>query len=294
MIIPESELIINPDGTIFHLRMKPEHLASKVILVGDPDRVKQISSFFDAILYEGSNREFVWKTGVYNNNHITVLSTGIGTDNIDIVLTELDALANIDFKKRTVKRKKQSLIIVRLGTSGTIQANIPVDSWLISQKAIGMDGLLYYYNNNNMVRDIDFENKIMEYIFRNNLFAMPNVVDGDKGLIAKLVHPSMFHGVTISATGFYGPQGREVRLKNTYPSFNEKIAKFEYKGLKITNYEMECSAIYGLSALMGHKAVTICVIIANRPAGTFSKDYNVPMKKLIEHVLNAITSNNYG
>jgi len=288
MKIPESELIINPDGSIFHLHIKPEQLASTVILVGDPGRVKKISEYFEEITFEGENREFVWKTGTYNKRCFTVLSTGIGTDNIDIVLTELDALVNVDFETRTIKPEKKSLTIVRIGTSGALQEDIPVDCWLLSEKAIGTDGLLNYYDGRNEVCDLNFEKTFTESVKWDKTYPAPYVINGNDSLISKLMHPSVVKGVTITASGFYGPQGRIVRLQTTQPDLNDNISKFEYKGMRITNFEMECSAIYGLSALLGHKAVTICVIIANRIAGKFSKDYNIPMKKLIEHILNSL------
>lgn len=289
MKIPESELIINPDGSIFHLHIKPEQLASTVILVGDPGRVRKISEYFDEINFEGENREFVWKTGKYKNHSFTALSTGIGTDNIDIVLTELDALVNVDFESRTIKKEKKSLTIVRIGTSGSLQADIPVDGWLISEKVIGFDGLLNFYAGRNEICDLDFEKAFTESVKWNPTFPAPYVVDADDSLVLKMKHPSAVKGVTISAPGFYGPQGRIVRLNTANPDLNEKISNFEYKGKRITNFEMECSAIYGLSALLGHNAVTICVIIANRIAGKFSKDYNIPMKKLIEHILDSLS-----
>ena len=290
MRIAESELIINPDGSIFHLHIKPGQVASTIILVGDPGRVHKISSFFDEILYQGENREFVWKTGTYKKTLFTVLSTGIGTDNIDIVLTELDALVNVDFETRTVKDKKQSLKIIRIGTSGSLQADIPVDSLLISEKAMGFDGLLNYYDGRNKVCDLEFESEFVKYVNLNPLYAAPYVIDADNELVSKLKNDSVIMGVTISAPGFYAPQGRIVRLQLAQPNLNEKITNFEFKGKKITNFEMECSAIYGLSALLGHKAATVCVIIANRFAGTFSKNYEIPMKKLIVHVLDSFVS----
>ena len=289
MRIAESELIINPDGSIFHINMKPNELASNVILVGDPGRVKMVSEYFDQIFFEGENREFVWKTGTYNNKDFTVLSTGIGTDNIDIVLTELDALVNVDFETRTIKKEKKSLTFVRIGTSGSLQEYIPVDSWLMTEKAIGFDGLLNYYADRNKVCDLEFENKFTKSVDWNETFPSPYVINADSNLMSKLMHPSMIKGVTISASGFYGPQGRVVRLPLSTPNLNENISSFEHNRLKITNYEMECSAIYGLSALLGHKAATVCLIIANRLAGTFSKNYKVPMKKLVEHVLNSLS-----
>ena len=288
MRIAESELIINSDGSIFHLHIKPGQLASTVILVGDPGRVEMISQYFDKIIYQGENREFVWKTGTYNKKEFTILSTGIGTDNIDIVLNELDALVNIDFETRTIKQELKSLNIVRIGTSGSLQADIPVDSWLISEKVIGFDGLLNYYAGRDEISDLEFEKAFTQSVEWKKTLPAPYVVDADKELVSKLKHSSSIKGVTISASGFYGPQGRVVRLPLAHSELNENISRFSYNGMKVTNFEMECSAIYGLSALLGHKAATVCVIIANRLAGTYSKDYNIPMKKLIEHVLESL------
>ncbi|MDR2927252.1 MAG: nucleoside phosphorylase [Cytophagaceae bacterium] len=289
MRIPESELIINPDGSIFHLHIKPEQLAPNIILAGDPGRIKMIADHFDKILYSGENREFVWKTGLYRGKEFTALSTGIGTDNIDIVLTELDALVNVDFETRTVKSEKQSLNIVRIGTSGSMQANIPVDTWLVSEKAIGFDGLLNFYDGRNDVCDLDFERVFTDAVGWKSALPAPYVIDADANLVAKLNHTSAVKGVTISAPGFYGPQGRVVRLQLSHPELNSNITRFNYQNRKITNFEMECSAIYGLSALLGHKAATVCVIIANRLAGKNSKDYNVPMRALVQHVLDVLS-----
>ena len=292
MKIADSELIINPDGSIFHLHIKPGQLASTVILVGDPGRVKKISGYFDEIIFQGENREFVWKTGVYNKHRFTVLSTGIGTDNIDIVLTELDAVMNVDFETRTVKEQKQSLNIVRIGTSGAMQSEIPVDGWLLSEQSIGFDGLLNYYAGRNEVCDLDFEKAFTKFVEWNSSLPSPYVNKANAEMVSKIMHPSIIKGITISASGFYGPQGRVVRLNLANPELNNKISIFEYNGKRITNFEMECSAIYGLSDLLGHKAVTICVVIANRKEGTFSKNYDIPMTKLIEHVLKSL-SNSY-
>lgn len=283
--IAESELIINPDGSIFHLHIKPEELAERIILVGDPGRVATIASYFDSVLYAGSNREFVWITGKFNAKLFTVLSTGIGTDNIDIVLTELDALVNIDFKTRSPKTERRSLQIVRIGTSGSLQADIPVDSWLLSQKAIGFDGLLNFYEGRDAVCDLAFEKAFVEASGWKPTLTSPYVINADKGLFEALEGPEVYSGVTISAPGFYGPQGRVVRLGLAMPDINDRISAFKYNDFRIANYEMECSAIYGLSALLGHRAATVCVIIANRLAGTYSKDYKKQVKLLIEYVL---------
>lgn len=287
--IADSELIINPDGSIFHLHIKPGQLANKVILVGDPGRVAMVKSFFDSIECENANREFVSATGSYKGKRITILSTGIGTDNIDIVLTELDALVNIDFATRTPKEEHTSLEIVRIGTSGSLQADLPVDSWLLSEAAIGFDGVLNYYARRNDVADLNFEHAFEEFVDWNPLLAKPYVVNAASQLVDRLRSDARIHiGTTISAPGFYGPQGRVVRLPLASPNLNERITAFRFNGRRVTNYEMECSCIYGLSLLLGHKAATVCAIIANRLAGQYSKDYKPVVKALVEHVLNNI------
>lgn len=283
--IAESELIINPDGSVFHLHIKPEELAHRVILVGDPGRVAMVGSFFDEVIYEGANREFVWKTGVFNKVMFTVLSTGIGTDNIDIVLNELDALVNIDFKTRLKKETHTPLQIVRIGTSGSLQEDLPVDSWLLSQKAIGFDGLLNFYDGRFKISDIPFEEAFVAHTGWLKNLPAPYVVKADSLLIDKLSSKQVTPGVTISAPGFYGPQGRVLRLPLALPQLNEKISSFKFENQIITNFEMECSAIYGLSALLGHKAATVCVIIANRWQGTYSKNYKQVVAQLVEYVL---------
>jgi len=287
--IPESELIINPDGSIFHLHIKPEELAENIILVGDPGRVDMVAGFFDSVLYRGSNREFVWKTGIFNNKLFTVLSTGIGTDNIDIVLNELDALVNIDFDSRIAKAQHKTLKIVRIGTSGSLQPDLPVDSWLLSEKAIGFDGLLNFYSRRNDVCDSEFEASFVESIGWLSDLTSPYVINADSTLLNALKGDEVNMGVTISAPGFYGPQGRVMRLPLAMPDINEKITAFSFGQRRVTNYEMECSAIYGLSALLGHRAATVCVIIANRLAGTYSEDYKKQVKLLVEYVLNSLS-----
>ncbi len=288
--IEESELIINPDGSVFHLHLKPGELAEYVILVGDPGRVKVVASFFEEIELERSNREFVSITGKYNGTRVSVVATGIGTDNIDIVVNELDALVNVDFETRQVKDTLTRLKLVRIGTSGSLQKDLPVDSCLLSEKAIGFDGLLNFYAKRNDVVDLDFESAFKEYMSWNPLLASPYVVDASSTLLEKLSNNGFRKGVTISAPGFYGPQGRVIRLGIADIDINEKISNFDYNSKIITNYEMECSAIYGLSKLLGHDAATVCAIIANRKAGEYSKDYKVVIKELIEKVLNSLLS----
>lgn len=287
--IEASELIINPDGSIFHLHLKPEDIAHNIILVGDPGRVELISSLFDSIELKKSNREFVSCTGTCNGQRLTVVATGIGTDNIDIVVNELDALVNIDFETRMVKEKHTSLNFVRIGTSGALQKDLPVDSWLLSEKAIGFDGLINFYARRNDVCDLAFENAFTDALKWNPQLTAPYVVNAAPELLDKLEGGKVVRGVTISAPGFYGPQGRELRLDIADKDINSKITGFNYQDYRVTNYEMECSAIYGLSALLGHQAATVCVIIANRLAGTASRDYKPVMKELIKHVLKGLT-----
>ncbi|MBS2213746.1 nucleoside phosphorylase [Carboxylicivirga mesophila] len=287
--IEASELIINPDGSIFHLHLKPEDIGRDIILVGDPGRVELISSLFDSIELRKANREFVSCTGTYNGKRLTVVATGIGTDNIDIVVNELDALVNIDFETRTVKPEHTQLNFVRIGTSGALQKDLPVDSWLLSEKAIGFDGLINFYARRNEISDLAFEKAFTDELNWNPLLTAPYVVDAAPSLLHKLDGGKVVRGVTISAPGFYGPQGRELRLDIADKYINAKITGFNYQDYRVTNYEMECSAIYGLSALLGHQAATVCVIIANRLAGTATKDYKPVMKQLIEHVVKGLT-----
>lgn len=283
--IPESELIINPDGSVFHLHLKPGQLAPKIILVGDPGRVNTVASFFDNIELEVENREFKTITGYFKGQRISVISTGIGTDNIDIVMNELDALVNIDFQTRFIKQEKTSLQIIRIGTSGGLHADIPVNSYVISERSIGFDGLLNFYRDRNLVCDLDFEQYFMDIVNWNSLLTKPYVVKASTDLVTKLESENTHKGTTISAPGFYGPQGRELRLKIVDPELNDKLAAFNYNGNIIANYEMESSAIAGLSALLGHNATTICLIIANRVRKEYSKDYKTHMHKLIQYVL---------
>jgi uridine phosphorylase len=287
--IKSSELIINPDGSVFHLHLKPEHLADTVILVGDPGRVELVASYFDHVELTISNREFVTKTGTYQGKRFSVLSTGIGTDNIDIVVNELDALVNIDLEKRTPKKEHKSLNLIRIGTSGALQANILVDSFLLSNKSIGFDGMLNFYADRDSVSDLEFEEAFKSFVNWDKKLASPYVVPASKKLIDTLDGEDMTKGVTISANGFYGPQGRVLRLQTLDPDLNDKIEKFEYKGEKITNYEMESSAIFGLSAMLGHESAAVCAIIANRINKDASKDYHPTIKKLIKTVLDRLS-----
>ena len=287
--IKSSELIINPDGSVFHLHLRPEHLADTVILVGDPGRVELVASFFDTIECTISNREFVTTTGSYKGKRFSALSTGIGTDNIDIVVNELDALVNIDLETRTPKKEHKSLNLVRIGTSGALQGFIPIDSFLLSNKSIGFDGMLNFYAERDNVSDLDFEEAFKDFVKWDAKLASPYVVPASKSLIDALDGEDMIQGVTISANGFYGPQGRVLRLQTLDPDLNDKIEKFEFNGEKITNYEMESSAIFGLSAMLGHNAAAVCAIIANRINKDASKDYKPTVKNLIQTVLDRLS-----
>ncbi len=285
---PPSELIINSDGSIFHLHLKPEQLADKIILVGDPGRVESIAKHFSEIEFEVSNREFKTVTGYYNGKRITVVSTGIGTDNIDIVMNELDALANIDLDQRIETPDFTQLTVVRIGTSGGMQSDIPLGSFLISEKSIGFDGMLNFYEGRDAVSDLGFEAAMCKHLDWNKQLAAPYVVDADVELVNRIGQDDMLRGVTISANGFYGPQGRVLRLNLADMHINDKIERFRYGKYKITNYEMEGSAIAGLSKLMGHKAMTVCCIIANRRVEAANTDYKPYIEKLIETVLERI------
>ncbi len=286
---PPSELIINEDGSIFHLHLKPEHLADNIILVGDPGRVELVASFFDSKEISVSSREFNTITGMYKGKRISVVSTGIGTDNIDIVMNELDALANIDFETRTEKKDFRQLTVIRIGTSGGMQPEIPLGSFLISEKSIGFDGMINFYEGRDTIADLEFEKALTTHLNWNKQLAAPYVVDADNELINRIGKDDMLRGVTISANGFYGPQGRVLRVGLADPEINDKIESFRYKDYKITNYEMEGSAIAGLAKLMGgHKAMTVCCIIANRRVEAANTDYKPYVEKLVKTVLDRI------
>ncbi len=285
---PPSELILNNDGSIFHLHLHPEQIADTIILVGDPDRVQLVASYFDSQEFVIQNREFRTITGYYKNKRISVISTGIGTDNIDIVVNELDALANIDLINRCEKQEFKQLTFIRIGTSGAMQPDIPLGSSLISVKSIGFDGMLNFYAGRDSVSDLDFEEAMKKHLVWNPQLAAPYVVDADTELVERIGKDEMLLGVTISANGFYGPQGRVLRLDLADMSLNDKIESFRYENLKITNYEMEGSAIAGLSKLMGHKAMTVCCIIANRRIESANTDYKPHIEKLVKTVLDRI------
>lgn len=284
----ESELILNEDGSVFHLHLKPEQLADKVILVGDPGRVSLVASHFDEQECDVQSREFHSITGTYKGKRITVQSTGIGCDNIDIVLNEMDALANIDFKTRHEKPEHRTLTFVRIGTCGGLQENTPTGTYIASVKSIGFDGLLNFYAGRNEVCDLKLEEAFKKHMDWNPLLCAPYVIDADKELLDRVAGTDMVRGVTIACGGFFGPQGRELRIPLADPDQNEMVENFEYKGLNITNFEMESSAVAGLSALMGHKALTCCMVIANRRAKEANTGYKNTIDGLIKLVLERI------
>lgn len=286
----ESELIINPDGSVFHLHVKPEHLADKIILVGDPGRVNLVASHFETKECEVESREFHTVTGRYNGKRITVTSTGIGCDNIDIVINEMDALANIDFNTRTEKDTLRQLEIVRIGTCGGLQPYTPEGTFICSVKSVGFDGLLNFYEGRNAVCDLPMERALLNHLgWTGNICApAPYVVDADAELVDRIAGDDMVRGVTVACGGFFGPQGRQLRIPLADPKQNEKIEKFEYNRMKITNFEMESSALAGLALLMGHKATTCCMVIANRVTQKSDTGYKNHIDNLIKLVLDRI------
>ncbi len=300
-VIPASELIINEDGTCFHLHLRPEQVADRVILVGDPGRVQLVAKEFDSIECEVSNREFHTVTGLYQNKRITVISTGIGCDNIDIVVNEIDSLVNIDYNTRTVNDQIRSLSLVRIGTCGGLQPDIPIGSYVASLKSIGFDGLLNYYDGRDEICDLPLEEAFRKHMNWSAQKGAPYVATANEELIDRIAGTDMVRGITIACGGFYGPQGRQLRLKVQDPEQNEKIRTFRYpadtsrKGinseineLKICNFEMESSALAGLASLLGHKAMTCCIVLANRYAQEMKTNYKNQIEDLIKLVLNRI------
>lgn len=296
----ESELIINADGSIFHLHLRPEQLADKVILVGDPERVNTVASYFDTMEYELQSREFHTITGLYRGKRITVLSTGIGCDNIDIVMTELDALANIDFSTRMEKEQHRQLTIVRIGTCGGMQPDTPIGTFVASVKSIGFDGLLNYYAGRNNVCDLALEEAFTKHMKWSPIKGAPYVATASPDLIEQIAADDMVRGITIACGGFYGPQGRQIRIPIQDPDQNAKVETFRYTvpsstpatpqgtELKVCNFEMESSALAGLSALLGHRAMTCCMVIANRYAQEMDTEYKNKIEDLIQLVLDRI------
>lgn len=284
----ESELILNEDGSVFHLHVKPGQVAEKIILVGDPGRVETVAAHFETRECDVASREFRTVTGTYKSKRITVLSTGIGCDNIDIVVNELDALANIDFVSRTEKDIHTAMELVRIGTCGGLQPFTPIGSFVCSEKSIGFDGLLNFYAGRNEVCDLEFEQAFKVHMNWSPLLCAPYVIDSDKELFNRIAQDDCVRGVTIACGGFYGPQGRELRIQLADPTQNQKIESFEYKGYRITNFEMESSALQGLSALLGHKATTVCMVVANRWAREVNAAYKNTIDSLIVKVLDRI------
>lgn len=284
----ESELIINNDGSCFHLHLRPEHLADKVILVGDPARVNTVANHFDSIECEVSSREFHTITGMYKGKRITVQSHGIGCDNIDIVVNELDTLANIDYVTREERKEHRTLTMVRIGTCGGLQPYTPTGAFIASVKSIGFDGLLNYYAGRNDVCDLKMEEAFKEHMQWNPIKGAPYVAIADQELINQVAGDDMVKGYTVACGGFYGPQGRELRAPIADPKQNEKIESFEYEGMKICNFEMESSALAGLASLLGHRAMTCCMVIANRYAQKMNTEYKNSIDTLIEKVLERI------
>ena len=285
--IAASELILNPDGSVYHLNLKPENIATNIIFVGDQNRVPKIAAHFESIEFETQKREFRTITGTYKGTKISVISTGIGPDNIDIVMNELDALVNIDLNTRTVKTMHTKLNIVRIGTSGSLQSDIPVDSFVLATYGLGFDGLLHSYDCEHIL-EAEMEDAFIKHTHWSLRKSRPYLVKGSELLIKKLKSDKVFVGVTATAGGFYGPQGRVLRLQLQDPLLNGKIDNFEFDGYKVTNLEMETSAIYGLAKLLGHEACSMNAIIANRSNGTFSEDPYKPIEELIVYTLNQL------
>ncbi len=285
--IAASELVLNPDGSVYHLNLKPDNISDTIIFVGDQKRVDRIAKHFDTIEFETQKREFHTITGYYKGKHLTAMSTGIGPDNIDIVMNELDALVNIDLKTREIKDKLTSLNIVRIGTSGSLQADIPVDSFVLGKFGLGMDGLLHYYDSKH-VRELDMENAFIKHTDWSPDKARPYIVKNSDKLEKVLLTDQVYSGITGTAGGFFGPQGRVLRIPLSDPDMNKKMDSFEYNGVKMSNLEMETSAIYGLSKLLGHNACSMNAIIANRANLTFSADPYKPIEALIQYTLDRL------
>lgn len=287
-LIPASQLIINTDNSAFHIHLKPEQLRDKIILVGDPGRVSMVGAYFDKIDYDVLSREFHAIGGTYKGKELMCISHGIGADNIEIVMTELDALANIDFTTRKVRKEKRVLEMVRLGTSGSLQYDLKIGDFVIAEKGIGFDGILNFYEGRDSVCDLKFEKEFMDFVGWNPLWATPYVVDADKDLVERLGRNEMVKGFTIASVGFYAPQGREVRLKLKDPELVNKIEAFRYDEKPITNFEMESACLQGMAKLLGHKAMTVCCIIAQRREEDANTDYKPFVESLVKTVLDRI------
>lgn len=284
-IIPASELIINGDGSVFHIHLKPEQVYDNIIFVGDPGRVDMFAGMLDSIDYEVSSREFHTVGGSFNGKKVMVISHGIGPDNIEIVLTELDALVNVDFKTRKVKAEHRTLNIVRVGTSGSLQEDLHIGEYVIAEKGMGFDGILNFYADRDLVCDLDFERMFCQHTAWPETWTAPYTADADPELVERIGRDDMVRGYTIAAVGFYAPQGRQVRLKLADPDLNAKIESFRYKGRPITNFEMESACLQGLAKLLGHKAMTVCCIIAERRANNANTDYKPRVNQLARCVL---------
>lgn len=286
-MVKESELTLASDGTLYHIHLTNDTLADNVILEGDPARVEMFKPMFSVIDHESFNREMHAITGLCQGKPLTVLSTGMGTDNIDIVMTELDAAVNMDLQTRTPRNDHRSLNLIRIGTSGSLQEEIPVGSFVASKYAVGLDGLLNYYEHQPSITDQDLTSLFIDHMQFGSAFARPYGVSASSELLSRIAF-DMHHGITATAPGFYAPQGRHVRIAPTIEGLNERLAAFQFDNTKLTNLEMETSAIYGMSSMMGHNALTVCLIIANRPTGRFLNDYHKPMEELIEKVIDRI------
>lgn len=284
-MIPASELIINDDGSAFHIHLKPEQLRDHIIFVGDPGRVDMVASYFDSIDYNVSSREFHAIGGTYKGKPMMVISHGIGPDNIEIVVTELDALANVDFKTREVKDTHRTLNIIRIGTSGSLQEDLHLGDFVIAEKGTGFDGILNFYADRDKVCDLEFEKEFCRHTEWKSIWAAPYTVDADAELVEKIGRDDMVRGYTIAAVGFYAPQGRMVRLKLADPDLNAKIESFRYNGRPITNFEMESACLQGMAKMLGHKAMTVCCIIAERRETKANTDYKPSVRRLVETVL---------
>lgn len=286
--IAESELVLNEDGSIYHLKLRPEQVASTVILVGDQGRVGRISRHFDVLEHNVQNREFITHTGRIGSKRLTVLSTGIGTDNVDIVLNELDALVNIDLNTREIKNEQQQLELIRLGTCGSLQADVPVDGFVLSTHGIGFDGLMNFYEMGKIVEETSLTEAFMDKTGWPSNFARPVIVKSSESLFER-IKDGTFHGMTATASGFYGPQGRKLRLNPSLPDLNDRLNRFEHNGHRVVNFEMETSALLGLGKALGHEAITVCAVIANRYRKEFSKDHDRTVDELIHFLLQKLT-----
>ena len=289
MKVQESELVLNPDGSVYHLALKAEQIADHVILVGDPGRVSVISDLFDSVEHKVSNREFVTHTGTYKGKRITALATGIGTDNIDIVVNELDAAINFDLDTREPKIEKRSLNLIRLGTCGALQADLPVNSTVISEWSIGLDGVRHFYAIEEHEDETRIRMAFESFLDEDVRINPPYAARADQGLVAQFQKLGK-RGITLTANGFFGPQGRSLRLPLAFPGFNDDLAKFETRGVRIENYEMESSALFALGGALGHRCICMCIVVANRKARQFSEDYKPSMMALIRNVLDTITA----